>query len=401
MMTLDSSKFQQNAVQVDTSAGKLWLYPQRAKDLEAFAQIPADIGPHNRLRSFLPYIAFRLAPDDGDGAAPLVDSAWCQQLSDEDLERIANAYLSSAFFHDVADDDSRPSDRGATATETATEHLDRLLAAKGARHREELRQASELFRQEFGSAFATLSADADTPSPPAEALASHSDHDQAIARDMSSPPVDEELRPGIEDETGAEAVAEEQAAPGGAHEFDASRDAEPSFTYVPGEELAAAEATGNSMDAPAELPSDVDETTTHLPKEIAADAARSDASARWSLRIAISALLLSAIVVAVAVFFSVERYDEQKRNNEAMSKWQESVSQMIKDSAAAQERRLQLLDEKLTELSARQNALEASRVATAPEATPPKRTSARAGRSAKGKRSPKPPSSNGATRPLE
>jgi len=94
----------------------------------------------------------------------------------------------------------------------------------------------------------------------------------------------------------------------------------------------------------------------------------------------------------------VERYDEEKRNNEAMSKWQESISQMIKDSEAAHERRLQLLDEKLIQLSERQNALEASRVVAAPEATPPKRIPARMAKSAKSKRSPKPPSSNGATR---
>ncbi len=391
-MTLHLSKFLQNAVQVNTSAGKLWLYSPHVKDLDTFGRLPADIGPRNRLRSFLPCIASRVVVDDRDGPAGHLNISWCQQLSDEDLERIASAYLSSAAFHNVADDDSLTSDRiSPAADETAIDHLDRLLTAEHARHTEEIRKESELFRQQFGSAFATLSDDAEKQFSSANELAAKSDRDEQIAQHPTLPSVNEDAPAGIANEGSAALVGGELRTSDSSHELEARQQADEHDGSVRGEEVNMADTTAKTEAAWANLPFDVDETAPQFPKELAADAGRSDASARWSLRIAISALVFSMLLAGVAVIFSVERYYEEQRNNQAMSQWRESISQMIKDADAAQERRLRLLDEKILELSARQNALEAARVATVPEATPPpKRAPVKTARVAKARRSPKP-----------
>jgi hypothetical protein len=383
-MTPDLSKSQKNAVQVNTSAGKLWLYPQRVKDLEVFASLPAEIGPLERLRSFLPCIAFRLASDAGDAADPSVDIAWCLYLSDEDLEHIAAAYLVSALFDNVAEDSTEAL---SDPRETAVERLDRLLTAAHARHREDARKASELFRQQFGAAFATLSDDTGKQFSPADQLAANSERDPQIALESASPSIDEDRGPAIAQQPEASSLGQDLPLFDDAPHFEI-REPVGGSSPLHGEEL---DVTGARLDdASMNLSSDIPEIPTHVATELPPDAAGPVAASRWPLRIASAALALTILLAAVAVVFTLERYNDERRANEAMSKWQESISQMIKDSQTAQERRLQSLEEKLVELGTRQNALEASRVTAPPEAPPAKRTPTRATKNAKAKRGPKP-----------
>jgi hypothetical protein len=393
-MTPDFVELQQNAVQVNTSAGKLWLYPHRSQDLEAFAGLSGDTSPRERLRSFLPCIAFRLVPDAVDGTAPSIDVEWCRQLSDEDLERVADAYAGSVLFTDVPEDGARAAaSRRGVAYETAIERLDRLLTLEHARHREETRKASELFREQFGAAFATLSDGAGKQFSGASELAANSEQDPHIAPEAGPLSTDADVAPELPHQPEPRAL--EPTPPSDAARFDSPETVAAGFdspetvdpTAARAEEFDTSGATRDhtlgdlSFDAA---------TPPALASEGRPEAAKDVASSRTALRVAIGALALSMLLAAGAVIFSMQRYAEEKRVNEAMSKWQESVSQMIKDSQTAQDRRLQSLEEKLAELGARQNALEAARAATPPEPAPPPKRAVKATRTAKSKRSSKP-----------
>ncbi len=393
-MTPDFAKFQQNAVQVDTSAGKLWLYPHRPKDLEAFAGLSSEAGPRERLRSFLPCIAFRLVPDAIDGTAPSIDIEWCRQLSDADLERIADAYAGSVLFTDVPENGARAAaSRQGVAYETAIERLDQLLTLEHARHREEARKASEIFREQFGSAFATLSDGAGKQFSGASELAANSEQEPHIAPEAGPLSTDEDVPPELPHQSEPRALeptplsdaarfdSPETVAAG----FDSQETVDP--TAARAEEFDTGGATPDhslgdlSFDAGTPPP---------LASEARPEAAKDVSSSRSALRVAIGALALSMLLAAGTVIFSMQRYAEERRVNEAMSKWQESVSQMIKDSQTAQDRRLQSLEEKLVELGARQNALEDARAATPPEPAPPPKRAVKATKTAKSKRSTKP-----------
>src|SRR5712671_2274169 len=99
----ESSKSPQPPVQVETGIGTLALIPQRFEDIGAFSKLPSDASPSSRLRLCLPYMAVSAAAFIHDGKSPRIDDASIQQLSDEDLERVAAAYLSLPELRQIAD----------------------------------------------------------------------------------------------------------------------------------------------------------------------------------------------------------------------------------------------------------------------------------------------------------
>ena len=80
-------------IRVETHIGTVTLFPQRFEDIGAFSKLPPDESPANRLRLYLPYIAARADELASDGEAR-IDERSSQQIPEEDLERIAEAYLS-------------------------------------------------------------------------------------------------------------------------------------------------------------------------------------------------------------------------------------------------------------------------------------------------------------------
>src|SRR2546423_12763202 len=81
-------------IRVETGIGTLSLFPQRFRDIGAFSKLPGDAPSPSRLRLYLPYMAALVDPTNGAGEQARIDEASAQQLSSEDLERVAEAYLS-------------------------------------------------------------------------------------------------------------------------------------------------------------------------------------------------------------------------------------------------------------------------------------------------------------------
>src|SRR5438105_6528125 len=99
----DLSKAQPTPIRVETSIGALSLFPQRFEDIGAFSKLPIDEPAATRLRLYLPYIAARSDTFTENGDWPRLDEASSQELADEDLERIAEAYLSMPERWQIAD----------------------------------------------------------------------------------------------------------------------------------------------------------------------------------------------------------------------------------------------------------------------------------------------------------
>src|ERR1019366_3301867 len=99
----DLSKSHPTPVRVETSIGTVALFPQRFEDIGAFSKLPLDEPPLSRLRLYLPYIAVRSDALIEDGEWPRIDEACSRQLPDEDLERIAEAYLSMPERQQIAE----------------------------------------------------------------------------------------------------------------------------------------------------------------------------------------------------------------------------------------------------------------------------------------------------------
>jgi hypothetical protein len=126
----DLSKSQPTPVRVETSIGTLSLFPQRFEDIGAFSKLPPDEPSSSRLRFYLPYIAARSDALIEDGEWPRIDEASSQRLPDEDLERIAEAYLSMPERRRIAEGAGPLSGPIVRADgESATAYLDRLLTA--------------------------------------------------------------------------------------------------------------------------------------------------------------------------------------------------------------------------------------------------------------------------------
>ena len=140
----DLSKAQPTPIRVETSMGALSLFPQRFEDIGAFSKLPVNEPSSARLRLYLPYIAARSDALTENGDWPRIDEASSQQLPDEDVERIAEAYLSMPERRQVAEGAgplSSPIVRG--DGESATAYLDRMLKADHERQMEDLKGTYE------------------------------------------------------------------------------------------------------------------------------------------------------------------------------------------------------------------------------------------------------------------
>jgi inorganic pyrophosphatase len=157
----DLSKAQPTPIRVETSMGALSLFPQRFEDIGAFSKLPIDEPSSTRLRLYLPYIAARSDALTENGEWPRIDEASSQQLPDEDVERIAEAYLSMPQRGQIAEASPLSSPIVRADGESATAYLDRILKADHERQMEDLKGTYESLRNTDEQPFSSALADVD------------------------------------------------------------------------------------------------------------------------------------------------------------------------------------------------------------------------------------------------
>ena len=122
----DFSSLLKHVAEVDTPIGKLYLFPLRTSDLQAFSALPAT-NHVDRARHFLPCIA-SLYPDYGLKHERVgITSDEASSLSDQMVEGIAEAFVSSNGVRSVREGGKDRPPIVREADEPATAYLGRLM----------------------------------------------------------------------------------------------------------------------------------------------------------------------------------------------------------------------------------------------------------------------------------
>jgi hypothetical protein len=372
----DLSKSQPTPVRVETSIGALSLFPQRFEDIGAFSKLPLDEPSSNRLRLYLPYIAARSDAPIEDGDCPRIDEASSQQLPDEDLERIAEAYLSMPERRQVAEGAGPLSSPIVRADgESATAYLDRLLKADHERQMEDLQGTYESLRKGPGQPLSTALADVDRHASSLRDVAT------SVVQDLAGQEHGSELGPNVIPSSlegnrpllsDVEITQNERLKP------------------VRDEEIALTRSICIVTTQSALLVASLSETATRFIREFSETTQKSEEATRTSLRTVLVTVLIMGAFAVVAASAAIVSYLQERENRQVRDQWQESVLRSMKESAAAQEAQIKSLDDRIRELSDRQNALAAAQAPVpATEGESPK---AAAEAEAPIQRSPKPSS---------
>lgn len=127
--SLDLSVVLKPVAEMDTSIGRLFLFPLRVSDVGEYEKLSAQL-PVGRIRAFLPCIA-SLSPDYSlDQKRVAITAGQVEQLSDQEVEALAEVYVVSSALRDAREGgkNREPLPRG--PEEPAIAFLDRLLSAE-------------------------------------------------------------------------------------------------------------------------------------------------------------------------------------------------------------------------------------------------------------------------------
>lgn len=111
---------------VQTLIGKIYLYPPRVSDYTSFEKLSSG-EPAARFREFLPCVGSLLATSTTEKKREPLALELVAQLSDEDVEAIAEAYASSAALQTARVGSKDKCGLPREAGEAATSYVDRLI----------------------------------------------------------------------------------------------------------------------------------------------------------------------------------------------------------------------------------------------------------------------------------
>jgi hypothetical protein len=343
-------------IKVDTSIGTVALFPQRFEDIGAFSKLPADESPASRLRLYLPYIAARADALTVDGETR-IDEASSRQLSDEDLERIADAYLSMPQSRQNANGGAASSSAMArTEGESATAFLDRRLRADHERQMEDLKGTYEALGHPTELPLASALADVDRQASSLRDTATKSMLGQTLAG-----------HEGVS-ELGLGATAEAIEGPGALLASDADIAASDGGNRARDEEMALTRSIGIVTTQSAILVASLSETATRFLRQFSETTQRLEEAARTSARTILVAVLIMTALAGIAAAAAIMSYIDERENRQTTKLWQDSVVQSMKDTSAAQAAQIRSLEDRIRAMSDRPNAPAASPPAAAPAA---------------------------------
>jgi Na+(H+)/acetate symporter ActP len=125
------------------------------------------------------------------------------------------------------------------------------------------------------------------------------------------------------------------------------------------EEIALTRSIGIVTTQSAILVASLSETATRFLRQFSETTEKSAEAARTSLRTVLVTVLIMGILAAIAAAAAIVSYFEERENRQTTNQWHESVLRSMKETAAAQEAQIKSLDDKVRELSDRQNELAA------------------------------------------
>ena len=333
------------ATDVETLAGRIYLYPLRVRDMTDFEKLePGDAV--SQIRSFLPSIGS--LTDEAPERIPL-DSGIADGLSDDEIERAADAYAKSSAWQTVRDGSQERKPVVQEAGETASAFLVRLLKAEVEDYHQSAKRMHEamlgsnrgLFDQVRKSTSvlgSTLSAYEEltkfSKPAPLEIQPIRTDHFDALNRQMVQQ----------------------------AHERAKERAEEMELTRL----------TGQMTAESAKTLKDLAEAATTLMEQMDERDRRTDQSTRTQITIAVWSVGISAVLALFALIVSGFAYVQDRDSSSSEDQWQVKLLTAIEQGnqqRSAAEHENETLREKVNVLGARIADLEAAqRDATAKKA---------------------------------
>ncbi|MDA3168942.1 hypothetical protein JR315_22070 [Pseudomonas aeruginosa] len=333
------------ATDVETLAGRIYLYPLRVRDMTDFEKLePGDAV--SQIRSFLPSIGS--LTDEAPERIPL-DSGIADGLSDDEIERAADAYAKSSAWQTVRDGAQERKPVVQEAGETASAFLVRLLKAEVEDYHQSAKRMHEamlgsnrgLFDQVRKSTSvlgSTLSAYEEltkfSKPAPLEIQPIRTDHFDALNRQMVQQ----------------------------AHERAKERAEEMELTRL----------TGQMTAESAKTLKDLAEAATTLMEQMDERDRRTDQSTRTQITIAVWSVGISAVLALFALIVSGFAYVQNRDSSSSEDQWQVKLLTAIEQGnqqRSAAEHENETLREKVNVLGARIADLEAAqRDATAKKA---------------------------------
>ncbi len=321
---LDISQFLGPTADVQTSIGKVHLYPLLVSDVSRLDKLVADTPPA-RLREFLPRIAsLSVTTNVQEERVPLATDLIAT-LSEADLEMIAEAYASSTALQKarlgLADRSALPREGG----EPATAYLDRLLKKEVRDQVESVQQMRKQILASTGSIF-------DQVRKSSSVLGTTVSDFELLSRTVPEPAID------TKHFEFSNHMAEHQAR----------------LARERAEELEMVRLTGKMTAQSATTLRDLAEAATVLLERLDERDRRANLDTRKQLRIAVGSVLVSAVLALGALIYAALSFQQDKANNAAGDKWQASVLSAINErngdrKALEQENRMLLA--KLDELA--------------------------------------------------
>lgn len=330
--------------EVETSIGRIYLYPLRVRDMTDFEKLEPKEAI-DQVRNFFTSIgSLTLESDEKPDRIPL-DPAIAKTLSNDEVELLSEAYVQSSVWQKVREGDEDRKPVAQEDGETASAYLIRLVRDEVEQQHQSAKQLHEkmlgssrsLFDQVRKSTSAlgsTLSAYEQltkfAKSAPLEIQPIRTDHVDALNRHM------------VEQ---ARERAEERA-----------------------EEMALARLTGQMTAESAKTLKDLAEAATTLMEQFDERDRKTDKSTRKQITIAVWSVGISAVLALLALIISGFAYLQDRDNGVSGDQWQAKLLTAIEQGnqqSSAIERENEALREQVKSLGSRIAGLEAAQRATA------------------------------------
>lgn len=329
--------------EVETSIGRIYLYPLRVRDMTDFEKLePAEA--IDQIRNFLTSIgSLALESDETPERIPL-DPEIAKTLSDDEVELLSEAYVQSSVWQKVreGDEDRKPVAR--EDGETASAYLIRLV-------RDEVEQQHQSAKQLHEKMLGSSSSLFDQVRRSTSALGSTlSSYEQLTKFAKPAQPEIEPIRTDHFDAFNRHMVeqarerAEERA-----------------------EEMALARLTGQMTAESAKTLKDLAEAATTLMEQFDECDRKTDKSTRKQITIAVWSVGISAVLALLALIISGFAYLQDRDNGVSGDQWQAKLLTAIEQGnqqSSAIERENEALREQVKSLSSRIAGLEAAQRAT-------------------------------------
>lgn len=282
---------------VQTSIGRIYLYPLRVSDFSRFENLVAD-GSTARFREFLPSVASLSVTSKLEKEREPLAPELVAQLSNEEVEQVAEAYASSLALQTAGSSSKDRSELLREEGEVATSYLERLLKKELEDHAGDMRRIREQILASTSGIF-------DQVRKSSALLGSTLTDFERLSRSVAKPtamPLEAAHFELTNHMIGQQArLARERA-----------------------EELEMVRLTGAMTAQSAKTLQDLAEAAATLLENLDARDQRSDRVTRIQLWIAVVSVVLAAVLSGAAYF-------QDKANNAANDKWQEKLLSSINE----------------------------------------------------------------------